>query len=245
MKNILIAIFIIVAFSKADIIKTKSVDLNISYALSEGDKIEIQCNKFTKKDDFLGLFNVDVYSDDEVVNNLYKEFCDVDRNDNKVRYSFKEFKNKILSQDEINKNNDFIVNINKRIYKKDYKNSPLFLELSDNDVSLKLNVNSIYSYYSFELPIILGIKKINNAVLDIIYNPDIGFISRNIKFSTSIIGKNKMHLLFSEPLKLYFGSYTNTYDINSIKECIDGEIWIKKYGRKSGKACGLIKKENK
>ena len=31
--------------------------------------------------------------------------------------------------------------------------------------------------------------------------------------------------------------YTNTYDMDSVNECIDGKVWVKKYGKMSGEKC--------
>jgi hypothetical protein len=40
------------------------------------------------------------------------------------------------------------------------------------------------------------------------------------------------------PRDIELKKYTNTYSIDGQKECIDGKIWIKKYGKMSGDKCG-------
>ncbi len=43
--------------------------------------------------------------------------------------------------------------------------------------------------------------------------------------------------------EVVFYKYTDTYNVDQYRECIDGESWIKKYGQKSGKKCEWIKLE--
>lgn len=49
-------------------------------------------------------------------------------------------------------------------------------------------------------------------------------------------------LLLDKPFRYELLTYTNTYDIDDIKECIDGKIWIKKYKNLSGDKCYWKKK---
>lgn len=45
--------------------------------------------------------------------------------------------------------------------------------------------------------------------------------------------------------EIIFYKYTDTYNVDQYRECIDGESWIKKYGQRSGKKCEWIKLEKK
>lgn len=54
---------------------------------------------------------------------------------------------------------------------------------------------------------------------------------------------NKVEALeFQEPLKIESIEYTNTYDMDRLRDCIDNKVWIKKYGKMSGDECPWLEK---
>ena len=55
---------------------------------------------------------------------------------------------------------------------------------------------------------------------------------------------NEKEFALDIPKTLVLNKYTNTYNIDNLRECIDGKVWIKKYGKMSGDEC-FWKIENK
>lgn len=66
------------------------------------------------------------------------------------------------------------------------------------------------------------------------------YLIKTYKYDT--LNKN-VSFLIDRPLELMNPiTYTNTYDIDEMSECINGKIWIKKYKNTAGDNCNWIKK---
>ncbi len=126
-----------------------------------------------------------------------------------------------------------------------------YIEKSFNNISSlnKFNINEIFKDVEIAKPIAskvdLGVyylDKINEKksaqyeIYLITPNNEKNFISKgNI---------NEKEFALDIPKTLVLNKYTNTYNIDNLRECIDGKVWIKKYGKMSGDEC-FWKIENK
>lgn len=61
---------------------------------------------------------------------------------------------------------------------------------------------------------------------------------------TVTLTKKNPTIKISLPELDHGGIETNTYNINKITECIDGKVWVKKYGAMSGETCGWKRKSS-
>lgn len=116
------------------------------------------------------------------------------------------------------------------------------------------------------LPVKFSIVKVNFHHVSFTYKiyenyPTIDFLEKiedvyeieySLHIDNPIKNKNlvyKNHVKGNKPLKIIYDknidlkTYTNTYDIDDIRECIDGKIWVKKYGKMSGDKCDWIETE--
>jgi len=166
----------------------------------------------------------------------YKDFLKVFNEENKesilrLNTSFKlegdMDKNPLINEDSLRFNNSKLSLV---LYdsKKDY-NVLFFNVLENYDMKMLFNIvaknhpdkKNIYSY------ILLEEKQEEYLLKEYKYSPE---------------AKEIGSLKFDRPLKYEPQIYTNTYDIDETKECIDGRIWIKKYKQLSGDKCDWRKK---
>lgn len=64
-----------------------------------------------------------------------------------------------------------------------------------------------------------------------------------VQLWTIKLTKNNPKITIQLPSLDAGGIETNTYNINALTECIDGKVWVKKYGALSGDTCGWVKEE--
>ncbi|WP_152632606.1 hypothetical protein [Aliarcobacter butzleri] len=126
-----------------------------------------------------------------------------------------------------------------------------YIKKSFNNVSLinKFNINEIFK----DVKVAEAIT--SKVYLDVYYLDKINekksakyeiylITPNNEKVNISKGNINEEEFVLDIPKTLVLNKYTNTYDIDNLRECIDGKIWIKKYGKMSGDEC-FWKIENK
>lgn len=242
MKNKIIGIMFLASTSLFAETKTVNVDAIGSIKVSENLKVLVDCKYENKKlFGFLGgKFSTKKYSNDSFENKLMSSICE-DKTENKVyEIDYWSFTSSV-------KKNGLYFDINIKSFDgDDYFKKGLSLNLhyySNNPFALK-SEDAIKTF-----PIVslennnLRIKHSSNsfAGLNSILDYDITIKSYKYDYEN----KTLTVLELDKPLpKLHQElTFTNSYDIDDQTECINGKIWIKKYGNTAGDYCQWIVKD--
>lgn len=207
-------------------------DIRIMDLKNDEMKILIDCS-FEKSSWLSGR----KYSEDESINDFKSLFCSKVKSNNQTQeINFGEL------QDAINKlglrtSSAFI----KTSYSALLEQNPKFvlnLDFGNNYTSIKSN------RVSLNVPVIY----LKNAVI----NTNVNYEHTKIKFEdTNIIkdykydykNQNVQTYVLDKPISSYTAkTFTNNYNIDDATECINGYVWVKKYGNKTGEYCSLIEK---
>lgn len=229
-------------FAKEEVI-TPKIEMNLS--LNDDAKILVDCSyKEVKKLGFIGgVFASKLYSDDENINSLKSIVC----------------KNTFPEQREMS-------------LKDIYKAENTVVKDIDKNISLFTNVKIKQNSFNNEIYYVIGFSK--QSFMGHHYNTETPFLVTSFKDSKLVIKqkynlsisdkdyikqqsyliksynydyKNKKVTSFEidKPLNINTPiAFTNTYDIDDSSECINGKVWIKKYGNTAGDYCNWIVKEN-
>ncbi len=221
-----------------EMVSTSNAQLNIEP--NNETMLLVDCNYSTKT-----LFGNKVFNKDDVLNKFMNYLC----NEHKEGYtSIVSFK--VLSSlvDNYRKENDlgsseFFVASGRAIYTR-YTNfsNDYFKDFQNNKLNLRVDLYSKYARTMDESrPLYFPITALSTNI-NVVYN----FNEREIKNIEEQISlnykydyvKNKIEIFeLDKPIKILKKYSTNTYDIDSHTECINGQEWVKKYGAKSGRTC--------
>lgn len=213
-------------FGFTETLKPKSVNIEIEH--NDDMKLMVDCSY--KEKSFFGLKKV--YSEKSDTNNIMNDLCKLSFDSPNYEMRFKDFKKLI---EEYNKSSSKvqIKNINE-------SNPKLFYRLLVEHFDYKND-------YSLYFPI----TSLENAKMAIEVNITPDITGNTITFKENNFIKSYKYDIKSDKISIesdkpftYDNStiITNTYNIDEISECINGEIWVKKYGSKSGQKCIWIRK---
>lgn len=223
-------------FAKEEVV-TPKIEMDLS--LNDDAKLLVDCSyKEVKKLGFIGgVFASKLYSDDENINSLKSIVC---------KDTFPEQRE--ISLKDIYKAADTVV--------------------KDTNISLFTNVKIKQNSFNNEIYYVIGFSK--QRFMGHHYNIETPFLVTSFEDSKLVVGqeydlrdsykdyikeqsyliksynydyKNKKVTSFEidKPLNINTPiTFTNTYDIDDSTECIDGKVWIKKYGNTAGDQCNWI-----
>lgn len=208
---------------------------NISTIDEENTKILVDCS-YKKLSDLSDK----IYSEKSLVNNFMSKICGDTSSNQKLEITFKQIRN-AMSETAKDEDCDARISIEPE---KD------FIHLIDKTINLEVEILFIAkhifkptTYEDSKFPIVsLQDLTINTTLSYDSQKTEITNILKNYKYDYL---NNKIDTLVfdntpikSNPSKIY----TNTYNIDEVTECINGSVWVKKYGAKSGDKCGWIEK---
>ena len=242
MKKILLmgSLLALSLFAKEEVV-TPEIEMNLS--LNDDAKILVDCSyKEVKKLGFIGgVFASKLYSDDENINNLKSIVC----------------KDTFPEQREISLKD--LYNAAKTVVKDTDYDISLFTEVEvkrnsfNNEVYYSIGFSKerfIGNHYNIITPFLVTSFENSKLVVKQVYNLS-GSYNERTKEQNYLIKsynfdyKNKKVTSFEIDKPLNFSipiTFTDTYDIDSSTECINGKVWIKKYGNTAGEHCKWIEK---
>lgn len=242
MKKLLIGLMILsgLVFAEEVIVNPTLEKIEIKDNLLPDDEIYINCNYKSKLlFGFIGgWFEEKVYDNVPIVNKLIRQACGISKKETNniqtITYDkLNKISNNLKLKEEIvlHKNFDFFKS-SKRIdskylndylfllqFEEKYKDENIAFPIARSNSELILNFKIRYENYKT----FTEKKKLKN------YNNTNPTLKSKFTFNSDLIFLPKV--------------FTNTYDIDSTKECIDGNIWIKKYGNTAGDKCAWIEKQ--
>ena len=258
LKIVFLAALCLGTYSCADIAKEDIyIKTNYGIKLFDEDRVVIDCT-YTPGKQFL-FFDKEIYSSDELENLLFSEICDKEKN-KKQEFKISELKEltRTLNEDDgyIVSFSGSIVNYEKsflKIKEKMNKTEIKSLDLKKEDVGVLISIkkyswvmyknrSNFFKISKFSFPRVIFLNEIREVP-----SKKITLIEEHkMEITNVVMDDKKVKFIFKDPITLKAKSFTNTYDINEIKECIDGKVWIKKYKGMSGDKCPwveLIKQE--
>lgn len=221
-----------------EMVSTSNVKLNIEP--NNETMLLVDCNYSTKT-----LFGNKVFNKDDVLNKFMNHLCSKHKEGYTSIVSFKELSSVV---DNYTKENDlgsseFFIGSGKAIYTS-YTNfsNDYFKDFQNNKLNLRVNLYSKYARLRDEArPLNFPITDLSTNI-NVIYNFN-NFESKKVEEQISLkykydYVKDKIETFeLDKPIKILKKYFTNTYDIDSHTECINGQEWVKKYGAKSGRTC--------
>lgn len=248
-KTILItAILAISSFANNTITKTTMVS---TYKAGLADKVFIDC-KHTIKTRLFGMLTKKRYllkdPDRYELEKLYASLCKVSKDKNHKVTIGQLLKTAKETSDVNVKYNSFIDSIEVS------NGNTLNEEMSNKIRNFRIKLEYEYIYPHPYVEMLFHVVEINEpAKVMVTIFDEIDGISVSERTNSHYIKKYKADGEIKEiaTIELEGSSildgkkYTNDYDINYLKECIDGKVWIKKYGKQSGDKCVWILKAEK
>lgn len=228
----------------------------VDIVLQPSNEILVDCSNYKLKKLFGfigGKFEYKSYSEDDEIQSFMEELCKVDKNDalatNKEIFSmtFKRL-NEILANEEFK---SF-----KLMFIKQWKNLGYdSIDISDLSTLFKNFYIQVYRY-NFEdarsTKIVYFPLVFLNPNTEVLINfeqkskefdkSDFYYPFRIKEFIYDFEQKEISKFILNKNIQIQKAEYTNTYDIDNVKECIDGKIWVKKYGSLSGAGCSYVDK---
>lgn len=214
-------------FGFTETLKPKSVDIAIE--VNDDMKLMVDCSY--KEKSFFG-FGSKIYSEIGETNQIMTDLCKLSFDSPVYEIRFKDFKKLIkIKRTDRRESKIKIKNINEANPKLFYS---LFVEQLDYRDS-----------YSVQFPITLlenSEARIELNLLSSNTDSTVTFKENNfIKSYKYDIKSDKVSIESTKPFAYDASTeITNTYNIDETSECINGEIWVKKYGAKSGGDCKWI-----
>lgn len=178
------------------------------------------------------------YSEQQILNELMSSICKSKENEQIVNYGeFKEYVNKI----SLEKNYKVIFEINTNYKELLEKNQKL-------NFGLRFEKRNFFGFIDGEKDFTITYLKDAPMNINLLYkineNPLVkkdSNILKNYKFDY-INNKIEAYELENSLKRINLKVFTNTYNIDNITECINGKVWVKKYGAMSGEDCKWIEK---
>lgn len=226
-------------------VTSKAQIRQVDFKLNDNAKLLIDCS--IKKNTLFGLTTGIFYDENEYINEFKEAIC-LKKSDSKTyEINFKDL-NSALSK--ISKNHNYKLYIYKEIDTRD------FAKFFEKEIILNLEISKSSPFSNKSGQISLNvISLLNNefSVSKVFYNTEEDNYIKNelddylIKsYKYDYINKKILDFQLDKPLEYLQNkliTFTNTYDIDDMRECIEGEVWIKKYGAKADIRCEYIKKE--
>lgn len=235
--------------------------INIDHTLGDNTKLEIDCSFTTSKLNGLFSTNIKNYTDSYVslsilglpqqsitISTFLTKICSDSVKKNKIEDEIYEVK----YIDIINTLKDTNINISQVIKAEMFRIVQEELNTKETNILIKDKISHLELILTgkdnnLEYSIYLKILEITEP-LDLKLNitlpySDISTIS-NITLNKYKYNLNTEEIVeFNTTSKDYLSSFTvtNTYNIDIYEECINGNVWNKKYGQLSGKTCHFLK----
>ena len=222
-----------------EMVSTSNVKLNIEP--NNETKLLVDCNYSTKT-----LFGNKVFvKDDDVLNKFMNNLCNEHKDGYTSIVSFKELSRLV---DNYRKENDlgsseFFVASERAIYTSftNFSND-YFKDFQNKKLNLRVNLYSKYARLRDEAkPLYFPITALSTNI-NVFYNFDKPKSEKieeqiSLKYKYDYIKGTIETFELEKPFKIFKKHYTDTYDIDSYTECINGQEWVKKYSAKSGRSC--------
>lgn len=218
-----------------------TADIKVDVRPNNETMLLVDCNYSTKT-----LFGNKVFDkNNDDMNKFMNYLCKEHKEGYTTIVSFKELSKEI---DNYNKENDLgssenFIGSGSVVYTKYFTfSNEYFKDFQNKKLNLRVNLYSKWARTMDEgTPIKFPIISLSTNI-NVIYK--FGEPHKEIEESISLKYKydnvkNTIETFeLSKPIKTDFKKYyTNTYDIDSITECINGREWVKKYGATSGRTC--------
>lgn len=230
-------------FAQEEIITPK---IEMKLTLNDNAKLLVDCSYTEeKKFGFIGgIFASKKYANDEndkTIRSLMNIVCK-DTYPEMREVSLKDLY-KAAKTVQADTGNDFDLRTNERISNNSLDN-PIYFVLRFSDD--RLFNNDYIAAVSF---LVTSMENNNLTVVqDYISNYDLfsrekeqNYLIKTYQYDYQ--NKKVISLETDKPLNVYLPiAYTNTYNIDELTECIDGKIWIKKYGNTAGDKCKWAEK---
>ena len=233
------------ALANTETLKPQKTEVKIN--VNDNMKLSINCT-YDKHYKFSKYFR-----NQDDVNDLMELICENRPQGTFIEISHDDFKMKVK---EFRKNDRW----------KEYTNSSTIQNKNNDDISYqqlsnikneKLNYHfAMYISTAFgqdiELEMNLPIVSFTNTPIDIRHHFSISDLKSFDSIEQYMIKEYKYDIVkdkivsfeMDRPIKeLTTRTYTNTYNIDEVSECINGSVWIKKYGAKSNDSCKWIEVE--
>lgn len=255
MNKIFILLFIPLLFLLGGDLKKGVFDLNISSLdINGADEVLVNCS-YEKKDTFFSKKNIftealDIYGKDwdNKTQEFFEKICV--NQENKVVPLRVSYINYIIDNDfkkssiytyntysfSSNNWNEAFVNISDETEFTEEARPLMFLVKVNSKRTLYFPLYKLSDKRKIEFKVIQTDPTSNTC--SYIYN----YIS---KYEYDINSKKLKSFELENPLGITTTYFTNDYDIDELRECIDNQVWIKKYGKLSGKYCPWIKTTKK
>jgi len=253
LKSAIFAALCLGTYSLADTAK-EEISIKTSYGIEllDEDRFIVDCT-YTLGKQFL-FFNKGIYSSDKLENKFFSEICDKEKN-GKQDFSISELKE--LTED-FDEDDDYSVYFSESIFDETgsltkMKKRSGELKIKDFDlkkekVNLLALVKEDFWYMEKSRSYTFEVSQLSSPRIvffdEIIEKPDgsVDLLEREREVNDFVVGDKKVKFVLKSPINLNLKakSFTNTYDINGVKECIGGKVWIKKYGDMSGDKCPWI-----
>lgn len=241
MKKILLmgSLLTLSLFAKEEVVTPK---IEMNFSLNDDAKILVDCSyKKVKKLGFIGgAFASKFYSDDENINNLKSIVCK-DTFPEQREISLKDLYNAAKT---VVKDTDYDTSLFTDVNQNSFNNEIYYLISfrKSRFMAPNYNVETPFLVASFENSKLIVKQKYNlpGTYEDLIKEQNYLIKSYNYDY------KNKKVTSFEIDKPLDFDTpitFTDTYDIDAATECINGKVWIKKYGNTAGEHCKWIEIE--
>lgn len=227
MKKILVTLCFTLGINLFGFTETlKPEEININILKNNDVKVAIDCSPKSKN-----IFGQNIYSEKADTNIIMRDLCKSSFDSSSYQISLGDF-NKLA---EGNKRSSKIIikDINDKNPKLFYR---VYIEHLDyrDDYSLDFPVTSLDNA-NMNIRLIFKSENTKNMVD---FNEE--NLIKNYKYD---IKTNKITTFeLEKPFNYDSSTITNSYNIDDVSECINGEIWVKKYGAKSGQKCNWIRK---
>lgn len=228
-------------------VTSKSQIKQVNFELNDNAKLLIDCS--IKKNKLFGFTTGTFYDENEYINEFKETIC-LKKSDSKTHeINFKDLSSALL---KIRKNHNYNIYIDFGIRTRG------FTEFFEREIILDLEFSNSSPFSNKRGQISLNVISLINNEFSVstsfYYSEKDNYIDTKIKkddyliksYKYDYINKKILDFQLDKPLEYLQNkliTFTNTYDIDDMRECIEGEVWIKKYGAKADIRCEYIKKE--
>ena len=239
MKKIILILIMVTSLFSSEV-TSKAQIKQVNFELNDNAKLLIDCSFKVNK--LFGFITGISYDENKYINEFKETIC-LKKSDSKTyEINFKDL-NSALSK--IRKNHNYNIYIDYEI------RTRCFTDFFEREIILDLEFSNSSPFSNKRGQISLNVISLLNNELSVsrsfylsgIYKKD-DYLIKSYKYD--YVNKKILDLQLDKPLEYLQNkliTFTNTYDIDDMRECIEGEVWIKKYGAKADIRCEYIKKE--
>lgn len=246
MKKIILILIMVTSLFSSEV-TSKAQIKQVNFELNDNAKLLIDCSFKVNK--LFGFITGISYDENKYINEFKETIC-LKKSDSKTyEINFKDL-NSALSK--IRKNHNYNIYIDYGIRTRgftDFFEREIILDLEFSNSSpfsnkrgqISLNVISLLNN-EFSVSTGFYYSEKDNYIYNKIKKDD--YLIKSYKYD--YVNKKILDLQLDKPLEYLENEpivFTNTYDIDDIRECIEGEVWIKKYGAKADIPCPYIEKK--